>query len=122
MTHLSLTFDAVSEATPGPKWAARWARLWPAYEAWFMARGGDNGPPPAKPATPPCNAIYRSWWIYTPPFCALPAGPTAQRGSSLYGVRPAILAAVRWPVLYRKRIFGWCVIMISDLTSTKACF
>jgi predicted choloylglycine hydrolase len=43
VTH-SLTFDAVSEATPGPKWAARWQRSWPAYEAWFVARGGDNGP------------------------------------------------------------------------------
>lgn len=44
MTLMTLTFDAVSEATPGPKWAARWARSWPAYEAWFVARGGDRGP------------------------------------------------------------------------------
>lgn len=44
MTQMTLTFDAVSEATPGPKWAARWQRSWPAYEAWFMARGGDRGP------------------------------------------------------------------------------
>ena len=44
MTDMSLTFDAVSEASPGPKWAARWARSWPAYEPWFVARGGDNGP------------------------------------------------------------------------------
>ena len=44
MTEMTLTFDAVSEATPGPKWAARWARSWPAYEPWFIARGGDNGP------------------------------------------------------------------------------
>ncbi|KIN63755.1 Acyl-coenzyme A:6-aminopenicillanic acid acyl-transferase subfamily [Sulfitobacter noctilucicola] len=44
MTYHSLTFDAVSEATPGPKWAARWARSWPAYEPWFVARGGDAGP------------------------------------------------------------------------------
>ena len=44
MTQMTLTFDAVSEATPGPKWAARWARSWPSYEAWFIARGGDNGP------------------------------------------------------------------------------
>ena len=43
MTH-SLTFDAISEAAPGPKWAARWQRSWPAYEAWFVARGGDTGP------------------------------------------------------------------------------
>ena len=41
MTH-SLTFDAISEATPGPKWTARWNRSWPAYEAWFVGRGGDN--------------------------------------------------------------------------------
>lgn len=40
----SLTFDAVAEASPGPKWAARWARSWPAYQAWFLARGGENGP------------------------------------------------------------------------------
>ena len=35
MTQMTLTFDAVSEATPGPKWAARWNRSWPAYEGWF---------------------------------------------------------------------------------------
>lgn len=45
MTSTCLTFDAISEASPGPKWAARWARSWPAYEAWFVARGGDRGPP-----------------------------------------------------------------------------
>lgn len=39
-----LTFDAVSEARPGPKWRRRWERSWPAYEAWFRARGGDAGP------------------------------------------------------------------------------
>ena len=44
MTTMTLTFDAVDEATPGPKWAARWARSWPDYEAWFVARGGDAGP------------------------------------------------------------------------------
>ena len=44
MTQMTLTFDAVSEPTPGPKWAARWQRSWPAYEAWFIARGGDQGP------------------------------------------------------------------------------
>ncbi len=44
MTQMTLTFDAVDEATPGPKWAARWQRSWPAYEAWFIARGGDQGP------------------------------------------------------------------------------
>ena len=44
MTPMTLRFDAVDEAEPGPKWAARWARSWPDYEAWFVARGGDAGP------------------------------------------------------------------------------
>ena len=45
---MTLTFDAVSEPRPGPKWAARWRRSWPAYEAWFTARGGDQGPSRAE--------------------------------------------------------------------------
>lgn len=44
MNDLSLTFDAVAEAEAGPKWRARWERSWPAYEAWFRSRGGDDGP------------------------------------------------------------------------------
>ncbi len=40
----SLIFDAVAEARPGPKWAARGQRSWPAYEAWFVNSGGDGGP------------------------------------------------------------------------------
>ncbi len=43
MTH-TLTFDAISETAPGEKWKSRWHRSWPAYEAWFIARGGDAGP------------------------------------------------------------------------------
>lgn len=39
-----LVFDAVAEACPGAKWRGRWNRSWPAYEAWFRARGGDAGP------------------------------------------------------------------------------
>ncbi len=41
---MTLTFDAVSERSPGGKWHKRWQRSWPAYEAWFVARGGDAGP------------------------------------------------------------------------------
>ncbi|SHJ26909.1 Predicted choloylglycine hydrolase [Palleronia salina] len=40
----SLTFNAVAEATPGAKWKERWDWSWPAYEAWFTGRGGDDGP------------------------------------------------------------------------------
>ncbi|MFZ5965141.1 C45 family autoproteolytic acyltransferase/hydrolase [Thalassococcus sp. BH17M4-6] len=41
---MTLTFDAISEKTPGAKWHKRWLRSWPAYEAWFIARSGDAGP------------------------------------------------------------------------------
>lgn len=44
MTQMTLTFDAVNEPMPGPKWTARWTRSWPDYKAWFMAKGGDSGP------------------------------------------------------------------------------
>ncbi|KEZ78211.1 C45 family autoproteolytic acyltransferase/hydolase [Salinisphaera hydrothermalis] len=40
----SLQFDAVAEARPGNAWKARWHRSWPAYEAWWIASGGDHGP------------------------------------------------------------------------------
>lgn len=53
---MSLTFDAVSEATPGPKWVARWQRSWPAYKAWFTAKGGDNGPTRAQ-----CDAALKHY-------------------------------------------------------------
>ncbi len=39
-----LTFNAVAEAAPGPKWQARWQRSWPAYRAWFERHGGLRGP------------------------------------------------------------------------------
>ena len=44
MVHHSMTFDAIAEDEPGPKWAARCLRSGPAYEAWFRARGGEAGP------------------------------------------------------------------------------
>lgn len=47
MTH-SLTFTAIDEPVPGPKWKARWDWSWPAYEAWFRSRAGDNGPSRAE--------------------------------------------------------------------------
>ncbi len=56
MTDLTLTFDAVSEAIPGPKWAARWRRCWPDYQAWFIAKGGDDGPSLAQ-----CKAALRRY-------------------------------------------------------------
>jgi hypothetical protein len=44
----SLVFDAVAEARAGAKWRARWERCWPDYRAWFLARGGAEGPSRAE--------------------------------------------------------------------------
>ncbi len=54
MTDLTLTYDAIDESRPGPKWAARWRRCWPDYKAWFIAHGGDDGPSLAE-----CKAALR---------------------------------------------------------------
>ena len=41
---MTLTFRAISENTPGPKWAALFAEYWPAYARWW-AREGLAGRP-----------------------------------------------------------------------------
>lgn len=48
MSPYHLAFDAVAEQTPGPAWAARWRRSWPDYRAWFLRRGGADGPDRAE--------------------------------------------------------------------------
>ena len=35
----ALTFEAVEEGTPGPKWQALFARHWPRYRPWFLHEG-----------------------------------------------------------------------------------
>ncbi|NND91073.1 MAG: hypothetical protein HKN42_09425 [Granulosicoccus sp.] len=44
MSTTFMQFDAIAESTPGPKWLSRWHRSWPEYRAWFISRGGANGP------------------------------------------------------------------------------
>lgn len=36
---MDLPFQAVDEATAGPKWRALFERLWPAYRAWYLSEG-----------------------------------------------------------------------------------
>ena len=36
---LGLTFDAIEEATPGPKWQSLFERHWPRYRPWFLHEG-----------------------------------------------------------------------------------
>src|SRR4051812_44843063 len=39
-----LTFRAVSELAPGPRWQALFAEASPAYEAWFLREGEARRP------------------------------------------------------------------------------
>ncbi len=41
---MEMTFDAVAERAPGPKWQDRFELSWPAYRRWFINRGGEDGP------------------------------------------------------------------------------
>lgn len=41
---LSVPFAAIAEDEPGEDWAARFARYWPAYKAWYLHEGIDTRP------------------------------------------------------------------------------
>ncbi|GAB5470331.1 MAG: C45 family autoproteolytic acyltransferase/hydolase [Rhodospirillales bacterium] len=41
---MHLTFRAVEEAQPGPKWAALFAAAWPAYRTWWLQDGAQARP------------------------------------------------------------------------------
>ena len=41
---MQLTFEAVSESRPGPKWKALFRRYWPAYKAWYQNRTRSGHP------------------------------------------------------------------------------
>nr|MDQ2695833.1 C45 family autoproteolytic acyltransferase/hydrolase [Pseudomonadota bacterium] len=45
---MQLTFEAVSEARPGPRWRALFHRYWPAYRAWLLRRDGPRPPSPEQ--------------------------------------------------------------------------
>jgi predicted choloylglycine hydrolase len=45
---MQLTFEAVSEARPGPKWQALFQRYWPSYNAWYESRSGPQQPSAAQ--------------------------------------------------------------------------
>lgn len=41
---MELTFRAISEAQPGPKWAGLFAEYWPAYRQWWLKEGAQARP------------------------------------------------------------------------------
>jgi len=44
---MQLTFEAVFEARPGPKWQVKLKRYWPDYRAWPTRRSGPQQPSPS---------------------------------------------------------------------------
>jgi predicted choloylglycine hydrolase len=42
--NMQLSFEAISEASPGPKWEELYRRYWSTYKQWFLSRGGADGP------------------------------------------------------------------------------
>jgi predicted choloylglycine hydrolase len=45
---MELTFSALEEDLPGPRWQGRFARDWPAYRQWYLVDGIDIRPTYAK--------------------------------------------------------------------------
>jgi hypothetical protein len=41
---MQLTFEAVAESRPGPKWQSWFRRNWPDYRAWFVSRDTRDHP------------------------------------------------------------------------------
>ncbi len=41
---MKLTFNAVSESQPGPKWKNLFHRYWPSYKAWYQKHNRDDRP------------------------------------------------------------------------------
>ena len=41
---MELTFQAIAEPWPGPRWRARFEATWPAYRDWYL-RDGDAARP-----------------------------------------------------------------------------
>jgi predicted choloylglycine hydrolase len=79
-----IEFEAVREARPGPAWQARFARMWPAYRAWYL-RQGDA----ARPNYPTCRAMLRRHMpelapIYERVVALAGGGDVAARLLSLY--------------------------------------
>jgi predicted choloylglycine hydrolase len=81
---MELTFRSVSEAEPGEKWRASFARHWPSYRRWYLSEGATGVPP-----FPVCLAKLRHYMpelVFTyERLCALAGGEdVATRFLSLY--------------------------------------
>ena len=96
---MELTFRAISEDRPGPKWQNLFESLWPAYRRWWLSDGDE-----ARPSFLACRrALKKHMPEFLPVYeelCELAGGgDTAARFISLYGP-PAYLSGCSqaiWP-------------------------
>lgn len=96
---MDLTFEAIREAAPGPKWQALFNRLWPAYERWYQQHGLDD-----RPSYLSCSMAIKRYMPELMPvyerLCALAGGGDVQaRFLSLYGPPPYLTGCSQaiWP-------------------------
>jgi len=96
---MDLTFEAIREALPGPKWQKLFNRLWPAYERWYQLNGLEDRPSylscslALKRYMPELEPVYES-------LCELAGGGDVQaRFLSLYGPPPYMSGCSQaiWP-------------------------
>lgn len=96
---MELTFRAVSEREPGPKWAGLFADFWPAYYRWWSTQGQR-----ARPTYAQCLAAVKLHMPEIVPLykqlCELVGGGDSQARFLSYYCPPAYLTACSqaiWP-------------------------
>jgi predicted choloylglycine hydrolase len=85
---MDIHFQCLSELTLGDKWRQRFARLWPAYQKWFLSEGDD-----ARPKYLTCERALKSYMpellpTYTRLLELTQASDQAARFLSLYNPTP----------------------------------
>jgi predicted choloylglycine hydrolase len=106
---VELSFKAIAEPWPGPRWRARFETTWPAYRDWYL-RDGDAARPSFAEAR---ERLQRHVPELVPAWTRLVelagGGDVAARMLSLYGTPPLVTgcsqAALPGPVLARNYDF-----------------
>ncbi len=96
---MALTFRAISEDDPGPKWAESFSAYWPAYRRWWTREGQS-----ARPTYLECRRAVRTHMPELLPLyeelCALSGGGDLQARFLSYYCPPAYYAGCSqaiWP-------------------------
>jgi predicted choloylglycine hydrolase len=96
---MELTFAAIDESWPGPKWRAMFDRLWPAYRRWYLSEGIQ-----ARPTYLACRRAMLAWMpelvpVYDELATLAGGGDSEARFLSMYGPPPYLAACSQavWP-------------------------